>query len=93
MPELDWGRSPALEKASSYWLTPGFKLGGAWLRQAAHMAGHVTAESAPPGLRVRRRVLAPPSNVIKAAAAEPGAAPILEASAEQECSPQERGFT
>lgn len=57
------------------------------------MAGHVTAESAPPALRVRRRVLAPPLNVIKAAAAEPGGAPVLEASAEQECSPQEQGLT
>lgn len=36
-----------------------------------------------------RRGLAPPSNVIKAA--EPGGAPVLEASPEQECSPQERG--
>lgn len=26
--ELDWGRSSALEEASSYWLTPGFN----WVR-------------------------------------------------------------
>lgn len=58
------------------------------------MAGHVTAESAPPSLGIQRRVLFPPSNVIKAAAAaEPEGAPILEASPEQECSPQERGLT
>lgn len=61
-------------------------------REAAHMAGHVTGESAPPPLRLRRRVLAPPSDVIKAAAAEPGGAPVLEASPEQECGPQERGL-
>lgn len=72
----------------------GIQLGeGAWLQQPAHMEGHVTAESAPPGLRIRRRVLAPPSNVIKAAAAAPGGAPVLEASSEQECGPQERGLT
>lgn len=53
------------------------------------MAGHVTAESSPPALRGRRRVLAPPSNVIKAA--EPGGAPVLEAPLELECSPQEPG--
>lgn len=60
---------------------------------------HVTAGSAPPGLRLQRRVLAPPSDVIKAAAAEPGGArpppptPVLEAAPEQECRPRERSLT
>lgn len=45
--ERDWGRGRALEDSSSHWLARGLNEGGAWLWQAAHMAGHVRAESAP----------------------------------------------